>query len=176
MSEQPQPARVSKRLPKKGPKGEAELARKDSARAKASKTGRTASVTSKTRPVKTGRHKRGPKGGSGKKKKIEQQQLEPITPFNRGISIAVKLGAVSALVVAGFMVFQGYLTASIANEQMNAQINAQGVAMATALEKAIDPNLWYVQETKITIKVPGQEDVERWVEPLERAWQRRYGA
>lgn len=165
-----QPARVSKRVSKRA-KGEGELARKDSARTKAKgKTGRTASVTSKTRSVKTGRTKRGAKGGSGKKKKIEQQQqsLEPITPFNRGVSIAVKLGAVSALVVAGFMIFQGYLTASIAHEQMDHQINSQGVAMATALEKAIDPSLWYVQETKITVKVEGADPVEKWIEPRDR--------
>ncbi|MEZ6184198.1 MAG: SpoIIE family protein phosphatase [Planctomycetota bacterium] len=165
-------ARVSKRVKSSKPDGD--LPRKDSARTKVkgSKTGRSPSVTGKTRPVKTGRHKRGPKGGSGKKKKIEQQQLEPITPFNRGISIAVKLGAVSALVVAGFMIFQGYLTASIASQQMDAQINSQGVAMATALEKAIDPSLWWVRDIKVDVTVDGADGKsvtkEVWVEPPER--------
>lgn len=71
-----------------------------------------------------------------------QQELEPITPFPRGVSIGVKFAVFTAAVVGLFMGLQGYLTYSIAAQEMDTQINEQGVSMANTLEKTLDRSLW----------------------------------
>ena len=93
-----------------------------------------------------------PKGGKGKKKKGKDDdkalELEPISPFSRGISIGVKFAALTAAVVAFFMILLGYLTYSITVQEVNDQINNGGVAAVSALEKGVDTVFW-VEPTAI---------------------------
>lgn len=95
---------------------------------------------------KTQRNKRPPKTGRTTQKqksvKREEQELEPITNFPRGISLGVKLAAFTAAVVAAFMAFQGMLTFSIASTRMNEQITEQGVSLANTLGQAVDRSFW----------------------------------
>jgi serine phosphatase RsbU (regulator of sigma subunit) len=87
----------------------------------APKAGKT---TQKSRPVK------------------EDQELEPITPFSRGISLGVKFAAFTAGVVGLFMALQGYLTFSITAREMDEQIRDQGIQMVSTLEKTVDRGFW----------------------------------
>ncbi|MEZ0228422.1 MAG: hypothetical protein ACAI25_07330, partial [Planctomycetota bacterium] len=71
------------------------------------------------------------KTGKGKKKKTEKEdrglELEPISPFKRGVSIGVKFAALTAVVVALSMGLLGNLTYQITVQEVNEQINAGGV-------------------------------------------------
>jgi serine phosphatase RsbU (regulator of sigma subunit) len=134
--------KVSRRLPNKG---DAPTKKKVSGKAQKIAKGRSA---------KTGRLKRGPKAAKAAKaakvgrvtqrRKVAkpEQELEPITPFRRGISITYKFAIFTVAVVATFMALQGYLSYSIAKDEMEAQIMEQGLSMATTLEKTVDRRLW----------------------------------
>lgn len=98
-------------------------------------------------PGKTARMKRSPGAKSKTQKsrpvrKEELQELEPITPFPRGLGIGVKLAALTAAVVGAFMGLQGYLTFSITAKEMDAQIIDQGIQIVSTLEKAVDRGFW----------------------------------
>lgn len=113
--------------------------------------GADSAVKSKPPAPKTSRMKRPPgaPGKSGKTtqknrpvRKEEVQELEAITPFQRGVSIGVKFAAFTAAVVGVFMGLQGWLTFSITAREMDEQIRDQGVQIVSTLEKAVDRGLW----------------------------------
>jgi serine phosphatase RsbU (regulator of sigma subunit) len=75
-------------------------------------------------------------------RKEELQELEPITPFPRGLGIGPKLAALTAAVVGCFMGLQGYLTFTITAREMDEQIIEQGVQIVSTLEKSVDRGFW----------------------------------
>lgn len=183
MSEE-EPTKISKRVPR--PSGAAKRPPKSGANKVAGKgTGKGATVGGKVgakAPGKTGRMTRpkaGAKGRTGKMPRIKgkskkqpaavaEKELEPITPFNRGISIGVKFAGFTALVVGSFMGLLGILTYSITSEQMDAQINEQGVSLAHALEEALDREIWITRPApepdendpnKVFLKVKTKDEV-----------------
>ena len=110
--------------------------------------GKTKKITKKT---KTGRNKRqAKKGRATKAGKVVKREaaLEPITAFRRGLSIGVKFAGLTACVVGVFMALLGYLTYSITEREMNAQIRDQGVSIVNSIEKAIDRAFWIGQEER----------------------------
>jgi serine phosphatase RsbU (regulator of sigma subunit) len=93
------------------------------------------------------------RGLKGKKKKAEKEdealELEPISPFKRGISIGIKFAALTAIVVAASMVLLGTLAYSITSQQVNDQINQGGVEAVATLEKGVDRIYWKKPEKLI---------------------------
>jgi serine phosphatase RsbU (regulator of sigma subunit) len=88
-----------------------------------------------------------PKSGKSKRKKGAEKEertleLEPISPFPRGISIGVKFAALTAVVVALAMLLLGTLTYSITVQEVDGQVNQGGVQAVSALEKGIDRVFW----------------------------------
>ncbi len=97
-------------------------------------------------------------GKKAKKKKPEKEdrglELEPISPFKRGISIAVKFAALTAVVVALSMGLLGNLTYQITVQEVDDQINAGGVQAVSSFEKGVDRIFWAQPETvKELVKV-----------------------
>ncbi len=122
--------------------------------------------------AKTGRAKRPAKPGKTTQRaralKKDEQELETISPFQRGVSIAVKFAAFTAAVVGLFMGVQGWLTLSITGEEMDEQIMAQGMSVVATLEGAVDRGFW--------VQHPDPEQhttVPR--EQLVADWERRLG-
>ncbi|MGE0713429.1 MAG: PP2C family protein-serine/threonine phosphatase [Planctomycetota bacterium] len=114
------------------------------------------SKTSKIKRVKTGakgRTGKAPRPKKGGKKGPEteksEKELEPITPFARGLSIGVKFAGLTACVVGLFMGLLGYLTYTITAREMDAQINEQGAALASSLEATIDRGMWISRDEKV---------------------------
>lgn len=102
------------------------------------------------------------KTAKGKKpKKAEKEdrglELEPISPFKRGISIAVKFAALTAVVVAASMGLLGTLTYSITVQEVNEQINAGGVQAVSSLEKGVDRIFWSMPADTIKEFTRGME-------------------
>lgn len=160
-------------MSKRGQKVSARVAKQDS------DTG-TTKIAKKTKSGKTGRIKR--KGGktgkmtrASKTARKKEQTLEPITPFNRGLSIGVKFAGLTAVVVGLFMGLLGYLTYSISARNVDDAITEQGVSIVSTLEKSIDRRFWIGQQPPLIKK-----DDKNAVEPppfdrprLVKDWQRR---
>jgi serine phosphatase RsbU (regulator of sigma subunit) len=124
--------KISKRVPKSGA-GKASKKAPGKSGAKKRKK--------KTRTVKAARPKKR-RGENAEKEK----ELEPITPFARGLSIGVKFAGLTACVVGLFMGLLGYLTYTITAREMDAQINEQGAALAGSLEASLDRGMWVGQD------------------------------
>ncbi|MBL4848554.1 MAG: SpoIIE family protein phosphatase [Planctomycetes bacterium] len=185
----PRPSGSNKRPPKSGANKAPAKGAKAPAKAPAKAGKATAKVggkvggksPGKTTAGKTGRAAR-PKSAKGRTGKIPrvkgkskkqaapvaEKDLEPITPFSRGISIGVKFAGLTALVVGSFMGLLGILTYSITSEQMDAQINEQGVSLAHTLEEALDREIWITRPPpepdpndpdKIYLKVRTRDEV-----------------
>lgn len=100
---------------------------------------------------KTGRIKK-PRGKTQKKQKAvaqAEQELEPITAFQRGLPLGVKFGAAVISVILIFSLALGMLTYTIAERELSEQIIEQGVSTASTLEKTVDRGLWYVPPEKV---------------------------
>ncbi len=97
----------------------------------------------------------------GKKKKPEKEErtleLEPISPFKRGISIGVKFAALTAIVVAASMVLLGTLTYTITINEVDQQINQGGVQAVSMLEKGVDRVFW-VMPTEVIKELTAKDD------------------
>lgn len=134
---------------------------------------------------KTGRLKRGKvKGGrTGRTRAAKNEQaLEPITPFNRGLSIGVKFAGLTACVVGLFMGLLGSLTYSIAAQNVDEQINEQGITIVDTLEKTVDRALWVgrdepvdpnAQANRQPVRPP--RDFDQLQQDLKAEWRRRLG-
>ena len=178
MSEE-RPTKISKRIPR--PSGASKRPPKSGAnkvQGAGGKVGKTAKTGRTTRPTKSVKAPAA-KGRTGKMPRIKgkskkqaaptaEKELEPITPFNRGISIGVKFAGFTALVVGSFMGLLGILTYSITSEQMDEQINEQGVSLAHALEESIDREIWITRPppepdandpNKVFLRVKGKDEV-----------------
>jgi serine phosphatase RsbU (regulator of sigma subunit) len=152
-----------------------------------SKSGKTPRPVKKTSTTKSAKGARAPKAGKttrikkkgGRTQKLrrhDEQELEPITPFKRGISLGVKLAAFTAAVVGFFMVLQGYLTFVITAREMDAQITRQGQAIVRTLEKTIDRGFWMERQQQPEQLPDGTfRDPPKQVslEELETEWERR---
>ncbi len=140
---------------------------------------------------KTGRIKR-PKGSAAKVKsakvgrtgrmrsaKKDEQELETITPFNRGLSIGVKFAGLTACVVGLFMGLLGSLTYSIAAQNVDEQISEQGITIVDTLEQTIDRGFWIAQEEALDpnpdpdAPVRPPVDFDQVVEDLKAEWRGR---
>ncbi len=135
--------------------------------------------------AKTGRIKRGKvKGGrTGRTRAAKNEQaLEPITPFNRGLSIGVKFAGLTACVVGLFMGLLGSLTYSIAAQNVDEQINEQGITIVDTLEKTVDRALWVGRDDPVDpdALASGQpvrppKDFDQIQQDLKVEWRRRLG-
>ncbi|HBP17627.1 MAG TPA: hypothetical protein DEA08_07530 [Planctomycetes bacterium] len=125
--------KVSKRIPKSG-------SGKAPAKATSGKTGRSKRPPKKARTGKMTRVKKG--GRKPAPDPAKEKELEPITPFQRGLSIGVKFAGLTACVVGLFMGLLGFLTYSITAREMDAQINEQGAALVETIETSLDRGIW----------------------------------
>jgi serine phosphatase RsbU (regulator of sigma subunit) len=99
-------------------------------------SGTPAAPSGATPAVKKGKPKKKPKEDD------KALELEPISPFRRGISIGVKFAAASALTAIIAVASLGTLTYSITKQEVNDQITQGGVASVSALEKGVDRVSW----------------------------------
>jgi serine phosphatase RsbU (regulator of sigma subunit) len=108
------------------------------------KTGAFPAPAGKTARIKRSVAAKAGKATTQKNKAIKSdpQELEAITPFDRGVSLGVKFAVLTAAVVGLFMGLQGSLTFSIAAREMDAQITEQGLSIVSTLEKTVDRGFW----------------------------------
>ncbi|HZU99580.1 MAG TPA: SpoIIE family protein phosphatase [Planctomycetota bacterium] len=140
------------------PRATGKIRRADLLKAKAggASASATGTVEGGSSPVKE------KKGKKGKKPEKEERtlELEPISPFKRGISIGVKFAALTAIVVAAAMVLLGTLTFQITSTEVDQQINQGGVQAAAMLEKGVDRIFWVAPTEVIKDLVEGKEPGE----------------
>lgn len=110
--------------------------------------------------------------------KRDELELEPITPFGRGLSIGVKMAGLTACVVGLFMGLLGYLTYSISAQNIHEQITEQGLSIVDTLEQTVDRGFWVGREAPIDPAVPPEDrpparDPEQVREDLLANWQLR---